>query len=219
MIRSAIRSLIRKKLGETTAQFWSDAELNTWINDGCRDIAFYTKCLRTNKKMNITESTSDYTLSTFDSTLTAILEVYYYQDGNSWERIESTSREQLDAESPGWKSDDDSTPQKYWWSREEDKIGFWPPPDGANDGDEYAHIYFSKDHADLSLDTASPALPTFLHPAIVDYVVATGQETRGSTDLANNTWNSYFTKLRGYMTERHREKEDETIVMRSYRSM
>ena len=33
MIRGAMRDLIRKRLGETTASFWSEEELNEWIDE------------------------------------------------------------------------------------------------------------------------------------------------------------------------------------------
>lgn len=43
MIRSEIRSRIRKKLGETTALFWTDAELNSWMEDAQKDIVWKAK--------------------------------------------------------------------------------------------------------------------------------------------------------------------------------
>ena len=54
-----------------------------------------------------------------------------------------------------------------------------------------------------------------LHLAVVDWIVATGFETRGYQDKANDVWQKYYTKLRDYKVERNREKEDDEIIMKS----
>ena len=64
MTRQRIRDLIRKRLGETTTAFWSDTELNNWINDAGHDIADKTKCVRQNGNITTVEDQSEYTVST-----------------------------------------------------------------------------------------------------------------------------------------------------------
>ena len=48
-ILSGVRSLIN----ETTASFWTDAEINLWVVEGLEDIAHETHCLRTWKTYTI----------------------------------------------------------------------------------------------------------------------------------------------------------------------
>jgi hypothetical protein len=136
MTRSEIRSLIRKRLGETTASFWSDAELNTWINDGCSDIAFRSKCLKGNSYFTTVSGTMEYTMSAIvtAATVLSINEVYYLQNGLTWQKLVPTSRTELDLTQPTWKSTDSGTPQNYWFDREEGTLGLFQKPDATNAG-------------------------------------------------------------------------------------
>lgn len=43
---SDVRTDIRARLNENTARFWTDAQLNTWINEACRDVARRTETLQ-----------------------------------------------------------------------------------------------------------------------------------------------------------------------------
>lgn len=221
MTRSEIRSLIRKRLGETTASFWSDPELNSWINDGCTDIAFRSKCLKGNSYFTTVAGTGEYAMSTLISTVTvlSINEVYYNQNGTTWQKLEATSRTKLDIEHPTWKSTDAGIPLQYYFEREEDLLGLFYKPDSSNAGISYGQVYYTKAHVDISGDSESPQIPEYLQPAIVDYVVANGYEQRGWGDKANDAWQKYYSKIHDYQVERHREKEDDDIVMRNYRNI
>jgi len=218
MTRLQLRTLIRKELGETTSAFWTDSELNTWIDNACDDLAFRSKCIKNNGKMTTTASTAEYVLSVYFPKALAVLEVYYYQDGATWERLDSTSRDQLDRETPGWKSSDAGTPTQYYWSREEDTLGFYVKPDTTNAGTDYAEIYYAEEHTPLAGDTTEPDIPKYLQLAIVDFVVATGLDTRGWGDKSNDKWNKYYTRIHDYQVERHRECEDDNIIMRNYKN-
>jgi hypothetical protein len=50
-------------------------------------------------------------------------------------------------------------------------------------------------------------------------VAALGFEQRGYGDKANDAWQKYFSKIKDYEIERHREKEDDDIIMRNYRNI
>ena len=117
MDRGTLRDRIRKKLGETTSAFWTDDEINDYINDGCRDIAFRTKCIRDNVYYSTTDctqtsavapatgtsGTSEVSLISIASDIYSILEVYFHEDGANWVKLDPTSRTELDIENPGWK--------------------------------------------------------------------------------------------------------------------
>lgn len=220
MTRAEIRNLVRRRLGETTAAFWSDAELNTWINDACTDISFRAKCLPGNSKFSTVSGTAEYVISSLVSaTILSINEVYYLQEGTVWQKIEATSRTQLDLDYPNWKSTDSGTPLFYYFDREEGIFGLYPKPDATNAGTDYGEIYFTKAHVDLNADGESPQLPEYVQLAAVDFVVANGYEQRGWGEKSNDAWQKYYTRVNDYRIERHREKEDDDIVMRNYRNI
>lgn len=117
MTRQQIRNVARKALGETTSAFWSDDELNNYINLGCHDLAWRTKCLRTQTTTNsiscdpVTTSgnvgvpkSNEYKLSSIIPNYFAVTEVYFKLDGQRYRRMEPSSREELDALFPGWQS-------------------------------------------------------------------------------------------------------------------
>ena len=221
MTRSEIRSLIRKRLGETTASFWSDAELNTMLNDGCTDIAFRAKCLRGSSYFTTVSGTMEYSISALISviTLLSINEVYYLQNGTTWQKLEATSRTELDMTDPIWKSAQSGTPQKYYFDREEGILGLYQKPDSTNAGVSYGQMYYTKASVDINGDSESHQIPEYLQNVMVEYVVSNVHEQRGWGDQANDAWQKYYSKIHDYQVERHREKEDEDIVMKNYRNI
>jgi len=162
MTLKEMRDLARKRLGETTAAFWSDAEINGWINLGCKDIAFRSKCLPDTVTFTPTTDTAEYTLSTVVPDCISITE-------------ESTTNA--------------------------------------------AEVHCCKTAPTLSSDSATSTLPENLHEAVVDFVVATGFSTRGWVDKENDAWQKFFTRIKEYMVERHRQREDESIISRNYRNV
>ncbi len=95
MTRKQLRDLIRKNLGETTASFWSDDELNQWISDSGRDVAKKTHCVRTSGTFTPTVDVGEYNLNTkLAVTVFGVFEVYY-NDGTTWSSLDQTTRTEL----------------------------------------------------------------------------------------------------------------------------
>lgn len=218
MIRSEIRTLCRKELGETSAGFWSDAEINGYINLACYDIADRVRCIKANGYVNIVEDQSDYVASSVLTNPLGVTEVYFKTNGTTWVKLISIDRTELDRDYPSWLSTSSGTPFNYYFDATEDLLQFYPAPDENNDGSNYARVYYFKKHVDISTgvagDTSSPSLPDILTPAIVKYVAAFGSETRGWMDKANDYWQKYYTMLRDYEINRMRQKPDDNIIMR-----
>jgi hypothetical protein len=113
MTRGEIRTLARKRLGETTEAFWSNSELNNWINLAANDIAFRAKCLKNNGfftaaavvENTTSEGTNEYSLIGLFPDLYAITEVYFHREGTRWDKLESINRTDLDVLYPGWRDD------------------------------------------------------------------------------------------------------------------
>jgi hypothetical protein len=246
MNRGQLRALARKKLGETTAAFWTDDEINGYINDACREITYLTKCLRANAYISTSSCTtnttasgaSETTLTAIDPDIYSILEVYYNSQGSSWEKLEPKTRTEMDIEFPGWRNatggvyvsgattyynwrSSTGCPFVYYWDREENLFGWYPPTgdDEVTNNPSNVRVYFTKRHADLSGDLSTPQIPDTIHLAIIDFVVATGCETRSIIDRANDYWNKFNERLKTYMTERNREREDDDLVMKGYKNI
>lgn len=245
MNRLAIRNLCRKKLGETTEAFWSDDEIDGWINLACKDLAKRSKCLKTNgyfTTSSVSSNTvgtvaSEWTLTSIFSDIISVLSVYFHTDGENWERIPQINYDDLDSLYPNWRDSVGrvytstagvvtynyecvpSSPMHYYYDSEENIFGLWPPCDSDNGTSNNVRIYYAKTHTDLGSDLESPTIPSDLQLAIIDFVCATGFGTRGWGDKEDNAWGKYFAKINDYVTERKREREDEEIIMKPERNL
>jgi hypothetical protein len=219
MTRKQIRDLTRKRLGETTSAFWSDVELNDWINDGGRDVCYRTKCKRTDGYLTTSSGVGEYSLSTYFPALLSIFRIYFYQNGSSWQKLDPTTEEELDILHPGWKSASSGVPTEYFYDLKLNRLGFYLKPNSSNAGTNYARVYYAEDFTNITDDNTEPNIPEFLHVAISDHVVAYGFEQRGYGDKANDAWLKYFSRLREWRTESDREREDEEIIMKNYKNI
>lgn len=62
---SDTRTDVRAHLNESTARFWTDAQLNVWINEGLRDVARRTETIQTfYTSISAVAGTAEYTLPT-----------------------------------------------------------------------------------------------------------------------------------------------------------
>jgi len=228
MDRTTIKATARHKLGETTQVFFTDTLLNNWCEDAQLDLVWKTKCKRTRAKFTTTaltessDATQDivrYTLtSAFPGCLSILdggLRIYSLAD-NQWRKLVYISKDDLDEEYPNWEKQVAGTPIRYWWDRELNELLVFPSADSNHVGTNYAEGTYLERPDAIGSDSASPDIPEQLHPAVIDYCVFTGLESRGYQDIANTHRQFYNMKIRSYQTERER-KEDEEIIMRPTR--
>ena len=216
MTRKDIRDMARKRLGETTAAFWSDEELNGWINKGIKDIAFRSKTLKDNVVITATADTMEYTFSVFVPNAHSVTEAYVQYLTGKWIKLKSTSRTELDIMFPGWLGAPSSAcSTHFFWDSEEDVFMLYPPMSSpiANG----VRIYYTYEPRQMVADTDMSEMPDHLNLAIVDFVVATGFDTRGWTDKSNDAWAKCYQRIRDYTTEHAREREDDNVISRNYR--
>jgi hypothetical protein len=223
MIRSVIRTTARKKLGESTALFWTDAELNTWMEDAQKDIAWKAKLKRTRGTFTTIASTARYVLTTIFPTFMRVCDggVSIYSLANTnWTKLPYISKSDLELLNPDWTDSDASAPQYYMEDLDENIIELWPTPIADNVGTNYCRVYYCATPTAMSVDASSPDLDAqgILHHAVVDYVVATGFESRGYWDIANDVWSKYYDKIKSYMIEKN-NREDEDICIKNYRNV
>jgi hypothetical protein len=214
-----IRAMARKRLGEATGAFWSDTELNSWINSAGRDVAFKAKCIRVNVYFDSVQNQNEYSLSGIAPNIYSVLDVYFKVGGTTWKRLKPlANREDLDMQYKGWMNATASAPYAYFWDREEDLLIIHPKADALSTGTGYGRIFYARTFTDLANDDATPSIPEPLQLAMVDWVASLGYETRGYGDKANDAMQKYTAKIADYEKERNREKEDDEIISRSYRS-
>lgn len=220
MNRGQIRNLARKNLGETTAAFWTDAELNLYIDNAGHDIAEKAKCIKANGYLTTVLDQAEYHLASNFTGILSIQEVYMKESGTTWMKLKETTRKELDVLHSGWLSAASGTPTEYYEDIEEDVLRLFVPPDSANAGTNYLRVYYSKDYTDMAGDTSEPTgIARDLQLGMVDFVTAYGYQQRGWGDKANDSWTKYFQRLKDYIIERDREKEDREIIMKNYRNV
>jgi len=224
MTRKEIRTMVRSKIGEPIAKYFQNLELDAWINDSGRDIAFRTKCLKDTDLMTTVENQAEYTISTaIDDDILSIYDVYLYRDGSRWDKLESTTRDELDILQDGWQSQDASTPVKYWYDKQLDTLGLYPKPNSDNSGVGYVKVYVNQEFTALTVDTATPSLPVQLHLAIVDFVSGVALDSRSDKNAdyskSSSVWQQYYARIQQYLSESRREKTDEEVIIKSYRNI
>ena len=244
MNRGEIRDLARKRLGETTGAFWSDAELNGWIDDGHKDIARRTKCLKDTAYITTTavsSNTAGVISSEWDLrgacvNCLAVTNSYFHMNGEKWIQLESKTKNDLNIEIPNWMDgvgytltvgtastynyeNFASVPAFYYWDNEENIIGLYPPTDAYNATTNNLKVEFVKAPDDFAADVDECSLPEGLHNGVVYYVSAIGSGTRGWGDKENDFWQKYYSIINDYIVERKREREDDEIIMKPIQNM
>jgi hypothetical protein len=121
MQRSAARTKTRTMLGEPTARFFTDSDLNGWIDDGVRDIAIKTFCLQGyGTAFETTNGTKEYAYPVLlNNTAVVTLGIKTVINSNG------TSLNYIDPDLIGRVDDD---PDKMKWTEWDDKIIFTPTP-------------------------------------------------------------------------------------------
>lgn len=224
MTRAQARTMIRRHLGETTAAFWQDSDLNTWMNEAGHDLAYETKSIRKSTTFTTTSDTQEYTLSTVVPNALSITECWINiaASGTNWQRLTETTREELEEVRRGYRDADSGIPTRYYWEKERNVLGFDIPTGGNAVGSGKASVYYTKDYTDLTADaqyiSTDGGLPAYLDLAVVWWVVATGYQHRGYGDKANDAWGKYQMRVRSYYVERDRAHEDEGWLMKPERS-
>lgn len=220
MTRTTLRSTVRQLLGETTAVFWTDALLNQWMEDAQLDLVWRTRCNRSRELVDTVASTVRYTLSTLVTNILRIVDGgvrVYNSDADNWEKLEQKTKEWLDQNYSGWETADAGIPFCYVYNIELDEFILYPKADTECVGTDYLEINSLTKPTAMTDDANSPDIPTVLHPAVVDYVVATGLSSRGYQDIADRYWQQYYAKIKSYLIERDIQEDDTEIIMRPER--
>jgi hypothetical protein len=94
---------LRQRLDETTAAFWTDAELMKLLYEGAKDVARKSECLRTSATISAVAGTQSYTMAT---DIIRVHRVEHYntgQSGSNVRRLLYVDRDSMDA---------------FWWNQQ-----------------------------------------------------------------------------------------------------
>lgn len=142
----ALFELVRKKLSETTASYWTDLEIYNALNRGQQNIARKAKCLEKEVTVTTIDDTATYDLRVNGfSDIIDIAEdgVHFYMNGTTYQPLTFKTKKQLNMEFPGWQGVSASVPQYYYWNRATKTIGLYPKPNSTNAG---AYLFINGYH-------------------------------------------------------------------------
>lgn len=131
MILSNFKLLSRGYIPGAKAQIITDPVLTLILNNGVKDIAAYTACLKANKRFNITEDQAEYLLSTVigDYLVTDKSGLWWNQGTEAipnWKKLNSRTLAWLDINRQNWRDLASGTPQDY--SIDSDILTLVPKP-------------------------------------------------------------------------------------------
>lgn len=145
---STAAAQVRSFLNEPSAVFWSDAEIQYWIKEGCTD--FSSKSLLVESTVSIPLVASQITYSSTDvAALSALLEPYVclYNDGvNNWKGLIRMDIRMIGNEAANTAGD----PRMY--AVHDSSIWIWPPPSSTIvAAGAYLSLLYSKVTDDITL--------------------------------------------------------------------
>lgn len=176
------RTKIRDLLNEATAGFYTDAQINRWINDGERDIAEKGFAL-----CHI-DTATDITVSTRLVAFTAY-KVGYVE--YTYGMAEGLGLRRITANQVGKLADNAATPQR--WFPIGTNIGIEPIPDvGTYDLNLYVYDYPS---IEVTVDSAIPEIPPEFRPLLILFGLVKGLEKIQRTSQAAQIYGIYLNEL------------------------
>jgi hypothetical protein len=167
--QAAILTSIRDRLDETTATFWTDAQLRRWVNEGALDVARRTETIQDRDDISVTAGTREYSLPV---DCLRVYRVEYRVTGND-EAFNLTFR-QFNAMDEIWYTQQAITsniPLYYtiWGFSPSNKIVIYPVP--GNDGS--LKVFNYRMPAELATDGSAAAtvieIPNGWENLLVDY--------------------------------------------------
>src|SRR3990167_1840604 len=179
---SAIRTDAKRLLNVSstdTAQF-SDAELNSWINQWLRYTATWLKHPITEESQTSTDGTATYTITADFLEITDI----YYDDA----KLAAVDEDYLSARDSQWRDTDNKSTPLYYLQEDSKVFRLYPIPDAA----KTILIRMRVVPTSLSDDADPPDLPTSYHDTAQWYVVAMGFFKLREFDKAKDHWNRYL---------------------------
>lgn len=167
---SEMRTRVREYLDESTARFWTDTNLDRWINDAARDISRRAEVLQDTDQVAVSASTQEYTLG---SDVLRVYRVEWVPDSSTDYRYSLEYRDFNSMDAIWWSQQTSTEGFPYWYT-----LWGYPPslkiivyPTPSESGTLYVRHYRTPAEATSDGDTVEvPEGWVDLVPMYAEYV-------------------------------------------------
>lgn len=198
---STIITYARYYLNESSADFWSDAELLAWINQGTMDIVSRTRCLESTETITLASSTVEYTISSSYIDISTV--TYTDSDGNT-KGLQKSNPQTIghprDTEPAFW----------YEWNG---KVGIFPALSSRTT--EVATAFYVSTPSALTATSDTIVVPAIYDRALTLYVAAQALLKEEQYGKSARLMGEYLAEIDRFRTDFvDRPKEPESNVTR-----
>jgi hypothetical protein len=171
MIRSNLRLLARAMIPGAKIQVIPDDVMDILLDEGVKDIASYTLCLKSNKKFDVVANQAEYNLSVEISDYLAVDKSgLWWNNGTTFKPVNPRTLKWLDINVPNWRNRSSGSPLNY--SIDADILTVSPPPETAlTDG---FWLYYGKKPTPMTENDHYPfsgSTTEFTHLSIFDFAI------------------------------------------------
>jgi len=183
--------IVRYMINETTASFWSDAEIQEWLDQGVSDITSRTLCFQISDTITLATGTYEYATTTGSVAVSAIVKIlgaFYISPDNEYiglKRIEAAQIADLPFMIPG--------PPKYF-CHYANKIIILPVPTTAENA-QLVRIYFARQASGASLALRIADLPTECKPLLYLFAAAMAWKKEHRLVESDTVYKMYLEKI------------------------
>jgi len=166
MTLATMRAEVYARLGEQ-AGFYTDSQINLWLNDGMDDIALRLEPKVTSATITTTNATTEYTLPDNLISIKTVLYKDTSPNPDVWVNLEETTYLELFRENPAWENETVDLLPTHWYWRVEKVIGLFPQPvTGTTNG---LRIIYTCRPDEMDEDTDTTTMPDWLDRVVVLY--------------------------------------------------
>ena len=172
------KKAVKYTMGFSTSSFFPDSIITWALNESAKQIAWNGYAIEKQDTIARSLETIQYSLNT---NVVKIAGVHLYEEGLTGDY---KALELIEMPAMGKKTLSNLTKGYWYWN---DKIGFYPPPEGI----DTVIVYYWAQPNTLSDDTSTTWIPATYHNLMIDYAVGRLWERQGRQDKAQ----FYFEKF------------------------
>ena len=190
---------VRYIINEATASFWSDAEIQAWLDQGISDITSRALCFQTSDTITLSTSVYEYSTTTGSVSVSAIVKIlgaFYISPDNEYIGLKRIYANQI-ADLPYMASG----PPKYYYHYA-NKIGILPLPT-STESTNLVRIYFARQASGATLALRIADLPTEYKPLLYLFAASMAWKKEHRFAEANATYATYLQQLNALKQELH----------------
>lgn len=184
---------VRSLLNEPTASYWTDAEIDLWIQEATMDISVKTLCVEKKNTIALVTNTLEYTtLESGSVSIGTVVKVHaiIYNDDSTVHKGLVKIHPRAIAHLPDIAAS--GVPSYYYHFAE--RIGFFPIPSAGENGDSPIVYYSARDETITNL-------PYYYQLAAIYYAVSMARKKQGMIAEANQFYAMYMNSLAFYRAD------------------